>query len=99
MSKLPEIYSNHLTSEWKSTIGWIKEGNSYSAQAVVCSYGPRGARISSLKKFQTLYITSQYIYVGNHFKGRELPGDPVVWALYFHFLGLGSIPGQETEIP
>ena len=40
-----------------------------------------------------------YVYVGNHFKGRELPGDPVVWALCFHFQGLGSIPGQGTKIP
>ena len=65
----------------------------------MCSYGPSGARISSLKKLQTLYMNLPYVYVGNHFKGRELPGDPVVWALCFHFQGLGSIPGQGTKIP
>ena len=30
---------------------------------------------------------------------REFPGSPVVWTLYFHCEGVGSIPRWGTKIP
>ena len=35
----------------------------------------------------------------NNNKGWDFPGVPVVRALHFETGGMGSVPGQDTEIP
>ena len=35
----------------------------------------------------------------NNNKGWDFPGGPVVRALHFETGGMGSVPGQDTEIP